>query len=101
MFYTSTGNSSNNRSQGGKRTNRDIECFNCHKKGHKKIDCWAKGGRKEGQGPKSKPKKEEFKKETANTADNEDGVWMAFTGDSSNKHMANDEDDEFDDFTIC
>ena len=57
--------------------------------------------RKEGQGPKSKPKKEEFKKETANTADNEDGIWMAFTGGSSNKHMANDEDDEFDDFTIC
>ena len=101
VFYTSTGNSSNNQSKGGKRTNRDIECFNCHKKGHKKINCWAKGGGKEGQGPKSKPKKEELKKETANTADNEDSIWMAFTSDSSDKHMADDEDNEFDNFTIC
>lgn len=31
---------------------RDIECFNCHKKGHVKAECWAKGGGKEGQGPK-------------------------------------------------
>ena len=99
-FYTSTGNSSNNQNKGGKRTNRDIECFNYHKKGHKKINCWTKGGGKEGQGPKSKPKKEEFKKETANTADDKDGIWMAFTNDSGDKHIANDEDDEFDDFTI-
>ena len=28
------------------------ECYNCHKKGHMASDCWAKGGRKEGQGPK-------------------------------------------------
>src|SRR5277367_1000853 len=27
---------------GGKKSNRDVECFNCHKKGHKKPDCWAK-----------------------------------------------------------
>ena len=62
-------------------------CFNCHKKGHKKAECWAKGGGKEGQGPKSKLKKEkdeskkgkdEPKKELANTAE-EDGVWMAMT----------------------
>jgi hypothetical protein len=26
-----------------------IECFNCHKKGHKNVDCWAKGGGREGQ----------------------------------------------------
>ena len=30
---------------------RDIECFNCHRKGHMKADCWAKGGGKEGQRP--------------------------------------------------
>ena len=28
---------------------RIIECFNCHKKGHKNVDCWAKGGGREGQ----------------------------------------------------
>jgi hypothetical protein len=33
---------------------RNVECFNCHKKGHMKRDCWAKGGEKEGQGPKGK-----------------------------------------------
>jgi transposase InsO family protein len=31
---------------------RDIECFNCHKRGHMKSDCWARGGGKEGQAPK-------------------------------------------------
>jgi hypothetical protein len=25
-----------------------VECHNCHKKGHMKADCWAKGGGKEG-----------------------------------------------------
>ena len=37
-----------------KKNKRDIECFNCHKKGHMRSDCWAKGGGKEGQGPKKK-----------------------------------------------
>jgi len=31
-----------------------LECFNCHKKGHIKTKCWAKGGGKEGQGLKKK-----------------------------------------------
>ncbi len=30
----------------------DIKCFNCKKKGHVKAKCWAKGGGKEGQGPR-------------------------------------------------
>jgi hypothetical protein len=29
-----------------------VECHNCHKKGHMKAGCWAKGGSKEGQGPR-------------------------------------------------
>ena len=37
-----------------KKNKKDVECFNCHKKGHMKSDCWAKGGGKEGQGPKKK-----------------------------------------------
>ena len=37
-----------------KKSKRDIECFNCKKRGHVKADCWAKGGGKEGQGPKRK-----------------------------------------------
>ncbi|KAF8700276.1 hypothetical protein AX14_000815 [Amanita brunnescens Koide BX004] len=34
----------------GKETH---ECHNCKKKGHLAKDCWAKGGGKEGQGPRS------------------------------------------------
>ena len=86
----------------GKRTNKDIECFNCHKKGHKKPDCWAKGGGKEGQGPKSKERKlkgGELKKgdqAVASIAEDEDGVWMAIANNSDDE-MA---DDEFNDFEI-
>ena len=40
----------------GKALNADskILCHNCKKPGHKKADCWAKGGGKEGQGPHQK-----------------------------------------------
>ena len=90
-----------NNNRGGrtaKKSDKDIECFNCHKKGHRKADCWAKGGGKEGQGPKSKQKKdkEEPKKETA-SAVAEEGVWMAIASDSGDEDMA---DNEFGDFTI-
>ena len=34
-----------------KKSKRDIECHNCHKRGHIKANCWAQGGGKEGQGP--------------------------------------------------
>ena len=52
------GGTNNRGGKAGKKLNEDIECFNCHKKGHKKSDCWAKGGGKEGQGPRSKERKE-------------------------------------------
>ena len=35
---------------------KNIECHNCHKKGHYKSECWALGRGKEGQGPKQKEK---------------------------------------------
>jgi hypothetical protein len=35
-----------------KKKKCDIECHNYHKKGHIKAECWAKGGSKEGQGPR-------------------------------------------------
>ncbi|KAF8230485.1 hypothetical protein L208DRAFT_1378501 [Tricholoma matsutake] len=35
---------------------KSVECFNWHKKGHYKADCWAPRGGKEGQGPSLKGK---------------------------------------------
>ena len=77
------------------RKDRSIECFNCHKKGHKKPDCWAKGGGKEGQGPNQKGKTEtkEKGKETAAAAkdkaekkvDNNEEAWMALIDSDSDE----------------
>ena len=47
--------------------NKDKECYNCKKKGHIAADCWAKGGGKEGQGPKGR--KGNGKKNKANQAE--------------------------------
>ena len=30
--------------KGGAGSKKDVECFNCHKKGHCKAYCWAEGG---------------------------------------------------------
>ena len=50
------------------------------------MDCWAKGGGKEGQGLQGKKaeKSEKLSGESANIAEDEDGVWMAAVDDSSN-----------------
>ncbi len=37
---------------GGQKSKKSVECYNCHKKGHMARDCWARGGGKEGQGPR-------------------------------------------------
>src|ERR1700678_1548094 len=72
-FYS---NDSEKGRKGGSSSRKDksIECFNCHKKGYKKPDCWAKGGGKEGQGHNQKGKGEfkdkekQKEKETAASA---------------------------------
>ena len=35
----------------GSSAGSDIECFNCHRKGHTRAECWSKGGGREGQRP--------------------------------------------------
>lgn len=53
----------------------DMECFNCHKKGHVKADCWVKGGGNEGGGPKGKKnKKDSMKDSTAAATDKLDDI---------------------------
>ena len=37
-----------------KGMNKDKECYNCKKTGHITLECWAKGGGKEGQGLKER-----------------------------------------------
>ena len=37
-----------------KGANKDKECYNCKKTGHIALECWAKGGGKEGQGLKGR-----------------------------------------------
>lgn len=64
-----------------KSQKKNIECFNCGKKGHKKPECWAPGGGKEGQGPNQKGKGKA--KETAAAAkekskeDEKEEAWFA------------------------
>ena len=39
------------------KSNPDEHCENCNRDRHLKVDCWSKGGGKEGQGPKQKKSK--------------------------------------------
>ena len=57
-----------------------MKCENCKGSGHDKANCWAKGGGKEGQGPRSqRGKREEKRPETAaivDTRHNVDDLFM-------------------------
>ncbi|THG92840.1 hypothetical protein EW026_g8205, partial [Hermanssonia centrifuga] len=62
--------------KGKGKSKRNVECFNCHKKGHIKSECWAPGRGKEGQGPKGRVKgKDSVAAAKADDAD--DAAWMA------------------------
>jgi hypothetical protein len=62
---------------GLKKSKKDIECYNCHKKGHFKLDCWAPGGGVEGKGPKKwQGKQKEMVVKTEMKDDKDmDAVW--------------------------
>ncbi|TPX60857.1 DNA-directed DNA polymerase [Chytriomyces confervae] len=75
------------------------ECNNCRKPGHKKTHCWAKGGDKEGQGPRQRERKNDEKKAnqvnqsrsyvlTAAKSKAGDGDWILDSGASN--HMTGD-----------
>src|SRR6266403_2546778 len=61
-----------------KNKRKNIECHNCHKKGHYKSQCWSKGGGDKGGGPR-RPRRDEDKsrvtKESASTAKDKDKSW--------------------------
>jgi Pol polyprotein, beta-barrel domain/GAG-pre-integrase domain len=84
-FSASNRNGKNN-GNGSGSLKRYVECHNCHRRGHYKTDCWAKGGGKAGQGPRSKRYlKGKGKSQAANMAANiEDGCWLATTKDFIN-----------------
>ncbi len=53
--------SADSNKKGGRGKNKDkrqVECFHCHKKGHVRSKCWAKGGGNEGGGPQRKKKED-------------------------------------------
>ena len=70
-----------NTGNGAGNSKKNIECQNCHKRGHNKSDCWSKGGDKAGQGPRwRRNSRRKGKAQAANTAANvEDGCWLATT----------------------
>ena len=47
----------------------DIECENCHKKGHTRAKCWVKGGGNEEGGPKRRKPKDDDKSNVATSSE--------------------------------
>ena len=85
-----TGKHRSNR--GKEKSTPGVTCENCKNTGHTKANCWAKGGGKEGQGPRGRnSKKGEKKAETAAAAEaagNTDEIF-AFTCTSDYVEVAN------------
>ena len=78
--------------KGKEKSTPGATCENCKNAGHAKADCWAKGGGKEGQGPRGRnSKKGEKKVETAAAAEatsNADEIFT-FTCTSDYVEVAN------------
>ena len=68
----------------GKKKN--VECFNCKKRGHYKSDCWAPGGGKEGQGPRDKEKPKD-KASKASEKDKDEAWFVRVAEDSDADSM--------------
>src|SRR6267142_2659156 len=51
QYEALTADSGNGKGKDQCRDKHKVECYNCHKTGHYKSKCWAKGSGKEGQGP--------------------------------------------------
>lgn len=77
--------SANDKGKG--KSKKNIECFNCKKRGHYKSECWAPGGGKEGQGPKDKSKSKD--QGAAASEEKKDEAWYVYTTpeDSDNESL--------------
>jgi hypothetical protein len=103
-FYSNDSGKEQKGSSGSNSKKKNVECHNCHKKGHYKseLECWAPGGGKEGEGPKQKgkgksktdEKRDEKKKEAGASAESKgkekevEEAWLAMIDESES------EDDE-------
>ena len=67
---------------------RKVECHNCHKKGHMKADCWAKGGGKEGQGPRQWGGASDNAASAADKAKDTIEAWVVIDGSDSEESWA-------------
>ena len=96
-FYAG-GGSKGGKGSGKQGGRKDITCHNCLKRGHVKADCWAKGGGKDGQGPKGK-KGEGSSTSTTATASaaaavEGEGVWIVVDEDVIMEDWTSDYSDE-------
>ncbi len=69
MYGRNNGRAGSGSSRGNSTSGKvsdDVECWNCHKRGHTSAQCWSKGGGQEGKGPGRKQGKK--KKERSNQA---------------------------------
>ena len=67
---------------------RNVECLNCHRRGHFKSDCWAKGGDKERQRP---PRRNDItdnpgRNDNANTTTADIEEWTAIKEIDEDRH---------------
>lgn len=96
----STGNLAFNSIKKGQQKKKQ-KCSNCHKPGHSKENCWAKGGDKEGQRPKRYGKYAQkmyglytASKAIVNTSELQKEDWILDSG--ANSHFTNDKSLLFD-----
>ena len=106
-FYSTESEKDGKGGSSSKSKKKNVECHNCHKKGHYKSECWAPGGGKEGEGPKQKgkgkakkeEKKDEKKKESGSSAETKEKkedaeeAWLAMIIEDDTEYEHDEEEE--------